>query len=103
MDFQQLEPLAKLARVELVINKAGKAVLLHMGELSQDYSWIQYDDYTGTLQFITEEGLVQELGFVVPDIIKKALDHTREISIIEIDSEYNCKQRTLNTFNKVVH
>ena len=82
-----MESLIRQSELEFAINGLGKAILLHKGPLSHDYSWIQYDSYTNTIQLITEDGAIQELGVAVPAAVKTLLDKTREISLIEIGAK----------------
>jgi hypothetical protein len=97
-----LPALAKNSKFELAVNGAGKALLLHMGPLPHAYSWIQFDDYSDSVQLITEDGALQELGIVVADPIKKAIQSTREITMIEVGDNFIGKQQTIVVFNKVL-
>ncbi len=97
-----LNTLAKETSIELAVNEAGRAVLLHKGPLKRDYAWIQYDPLTTTVQMITEDGTIQELGVKIPEKIKHLLDRTRQIAIVEITANYACVKQVLAVFNKVL-
>lgn len=98
-----LRPLAKQSTIEFALSGQGKAVLLHVGKLRNSYNWIQYDDYTNTIQLITMNGQIQELGMVIPEQVKTILDKTRAITVMEIDNEFGCREQTLLVFNKTVN
>jgi hypothetical protein len=97
-----LNTLAKETAIELAVNEAGRAVLLHKGPLKRDYAWIQYDPLTTTVQMITENGDIQELGVNIPEKIKHLLDRTRQIAVVEVTPELVCVKQILAVFNKVL-
>jgi hypothetical protein len=88
--------------MELAVNSAGNALLLHMGPLPHSYCWIQFDDYSDTVQLVTEDGALQELGIVVPAPIRKAIVDTRAITLMEIGADFQCHGQKLVSFNTVL-
>ncbi|MGB4057218.1 MAG: hypothetical protein WBK77_03955 [Alphaproteobacteria bacterium] len=99
----QHESVAKRAKLEFLVNDRGDAMLLHMGPLKSGYEWVQYDDYTGTIQFIMPGGDVQELGMVVPKPIKEVLDKTRALTFLELNPDFSLRAHKLVVFNKVLN
>lgn len=62
-------------------------MLLHQGALDHDYSYVQYDPSLHALQFVTEDGEMQDLGMTVHEPLRAPLHNTREIFMIEVKGD----------------
>lgn len=81
-----LSSLAEERRVELVVNEAGRALLLYAGRLQYAYDWVQYDEIEKTLFLMTDEGTVQPLGMPLYPPFLRSLKKTRELIMMNVDS-----------------
>jgi hypothetical protein len=88
-------------QVELIVNEMGVAVLLHKGPLPYDYLWVQYDDIANRLQLITEEGVIQEFGLVIPPPLKSMLKKAQDINLVEVSPDMSCRMLTLKSLINV--
>lgn len=98
-----MKPLAAEHKCEFLVNGEGQALLLHQGALPYSYCWVQFDSYTDSIQFVTETGDIQELGFKLPCSVRSTLWKTREVIMIEVGDDYACKGQVLVVFNNVVN
>jgi len=98
-----LDPFIEEQKFEFIVNKEGRALLLHKAPLRHNYLWIQYDSYLDTIQFVSEEGAVQEMGVVVSPSIKESLHNTQEITLVEVnESGINARHMDV-VFNNVLN
>lgn len=98
-----LSPLSKEVRIEFALNNEGKAVLFHKGPLQHDYCWIQFDPHFGAIQLVTEDGETQDLGLVLPEHVKKIIQKTGEVSLLELTEGNKCQRFVLVVFNTVLN
>ena len=97
-----LEPLSQNLDVELLVSKAGNAMLLHRGAITHDYSWVQYDPITQEIQFITKDGALQNLGLEIHAQMYAPLKNTRELFMIEVNDDLTTQEPKLIKFSEVV-
>ena len=57
--------LAECQAVELVVNPAGLAILYHQGPLPNAFVWAQYDQENQSMQFVSDDGVVRDLGMPI--------------------------------------
>lgn len=88
--------------VELVVNHGGNAVLYHRGPLPHEYIWAQYDQETRAMQFVTDDGEVQELGMTIHSPFHAPLMATKEIYLIEVDENKKYSNPQLIKFTPLV-
>lgn len=93
--------LGQECQVELVVNDKGTAVLMYKGRLPHDYLWVQYDSLANRLQLITEEGVIQEFGLVIPPPIKKMLASVHGITLIEVNPDMSCRMLNIKSMINV--
>ena len=94
-----LQPLAQEVDVELVVSKAGNAMLLHKGAINHKYSWAQYDQVIKAVQFVTEDGSVQDLGLHIQEPLQAPLMNTRELLIVEVNENSSLGEPRLIKFS----
>lgn len=97
-----LEPLSKNSKFEFVVNSSGKAMLLFQGTVAHPYAWAQYDSASGTVQLVSEEGELQDLGIKIPEHVKKLLAETRDITFAEVGEDGAYKRHAKLVFNNVL-
>lgn len=93
-----LNPLSEQMPVQLIVSHVGNAMLLHQGEMVEDYAWVQYDGLSNSVQLVTQEGALQELGVNIEKAMQKPLLQTRELLMIEIGKDYSKKNPRLIKF-----
>lgn len=94
-----LKPLAQEMEVELVVSGVGNAMLLHKGAILHSYAWVQYDQALKSMQFITEEGEVQNLGLPIHKPFHDPLLKTRELLMVEINADMSLGDPKLIKFS----
>ncbi len=82
-----LESLSEKMDVELVVSPVGNAMILHRGALEHNYSWAQYEPQKHSVELVTEEGLLQPLGFEVNSEMEKPLLNTLEIMLVQMTED----------------
>jgi hypothetical protein len=97
-----LQPVTNNNTLQFLVNERGEALVLHKGPLQHLYSWLQYDRYTETIQFVTDEGDIQEFGAILPELIKRALPKTHFVTLIELNGVKSCKHIMRLVFNNVL-
>lgn len=60
-----LEPLIQFMRVDVVITDRGDLWLLHDQPIGKNMAWVEYDIHDKTLQLVTEDGILQDVGMQV--------------------------------------
>lgn len=86
-----LKPLTEEMPVEFIVNDVGSAMLLHRGPLARAYAWVQYDRDATSLQLITENGDLQDLGMKIKGAFMKPLAKTKELMMIELGEDSGFK------------
>ncbi|HQX27540.1 MAG TPA: hypothetical protein PKX38_06345 [Alphaproteobacteria bacterium] len=97
-----LKPLSQENDVEFIVTSIGNAVLLHRGPLQRDYSWVQLDRDNHSLQFITEEGDIQDLGMRMHPPFEKNLRATKELILVMVDENNVCSDPRFLKFTGMV-
>lgn len=97
-----LKPLTHENDVEFIVTSVGNAVLMHRGPLQRDYSWVQLDRDNHSLQLITPEGEIQELGMPMHPPFEKNLDATRELILMLVDDDNVCRDMRFLKFTTMV-
>lgn len=85
--------------VELLVNGVGLAMLYHRGPLPHEYVWAQYDQHSHTMQLVTDDGTVQELGMTIHKPFHAPLMKAREMFLIEVDENKNYSNPQLIKFS----
>ncbi len=96
-----LKPLSQENDVEFIVTSIGNAVLLYRGALQRDYSWVQLDREGRSLQFITEEGLIQDLGMPIHAPFEKNLHATNELIMVMVDENNVCRDMRFLKFTSL--
>lgn len=94
-----LKPLSQEMDVELVVNPAGNAMLLHKGKMRDDLIWAQYDQYSDRLFFVTDDGEMQDLGMPIHEPFQDPLMQTRELFLIEVKDDMSYAPARLIKFS----
>jgi hypothetical protein len=98
-----LKPLSQENDVEFIVTSIGNAVLLHRGPLQRDYSWVQLDKDNHSLQLITPEGDIQDLGMRMHPPFEKNLRATKELILVMVDDNNVCRDMRFLKFTTMVH
>ena len=69
----QLSDLSSQMRVDVIVNPDGKIWFLHDKPLNHRIEWIEYDQEEKSIAFVTDDGLIQNLGMQATDIMDKYL------------------------------
>lgn len=80
-----LPPLASMMDIELVIGKNGKVLIKHSKKLPYFLKWAEYDDYTGSINFVSAKGDLQQSGLDIPDHILPKIQAIEEIAVARSD------------------
>ena len=70
-----------------MVSRVGNAMLLHKNDVRDDYLWVQYDQYSNSLQFITEDGDMHFLGFDLDAGMQEPLLNTKELLMVQIGED----------------
>ena len=62
-------PLATQMQVELVVNDSSNIWVLHDKPFPAILQWAEYDRDENNLIFVTDDGLMQDLGMVIPEAV----------------------------------
>jgi hypothetical protein len=93
-----LESINKSMEFNLFVSEAGNVVLMYKAPLIHNYDYVQFDKQSNSLDFITIEGEIQNLGMNIPKRMHAKLQETRELLMVEIDENHSCQNSTLLEF-----
>ncbi len=74
--------------VDLVVSEAGNAVLLYQGDINPSYRWAQFERDTKSVHFVSDDGVVDNLGLKINSKIETFLKDTTEVFLIQLDESY---------------
>lgn len=98
-----LNPLSQDMPVEFVVSITGSVAIVHKGRAQHDYIWVQYDQYADSVQLVTEDGKLQDLGLSLNDSMLRSLMKTREVMMIELTDNMAIRKPKLLKFSALVH
>jgi|GEM_PF-5608831 len=82
------QSLAEEREVELLMNDEGFVMLLYAGgPLNHKYQWVQFDEQARKLEFITENGGIQEFGIKIFDQFVKPLKTSDNIVLFQVTED----------------
>ena len=75
-------PMAEKMNVEFVVNEDAGIWVLHDRPFPAILHWVEYDQETNIVTFVTHDGKIQDLGMILPKPVGEILMDADEISAI---------------------
>lgn len=75
-----------LARLELVVNEDNKVMIFHDRPFRKKLAWLEYELKVGKLNFVFDDGEMQELGVQVPMNMDKLMHNAHQVLVIEMEA-----------------
>jgi len=100
--YAVLHTIAENIEFNLFVSDVGNVVLLHKSPLGHDYDYVQFDEPSGSLEFMTIEGKTQNLGMNIPEKLHERLQKTRELLMVEVTEDYTCQDPVLLRFIQTI-
>lgn len=95
--------LSELMSFELCVSEHGKAVVLYKNKLPNNYIWVQYDKQSSSLQLVSKEGDVQDMGIKIPDPVLENLLKAQEMHFLELSESNQLKAIRCIALNEVLN
>ncbi len=83
---QTITPKAK-ATLELAVNEDNKVMIFHNRPFIKKISWLEFDLSTSILNFVFEDGTMQDLGHPVPESMTKNMHNAHQVLVIEVEDD----------------
>ncbi len=97
-----LQSITKSMEFNLFVSNVGNVVLLHKSPLDCDYDYVQFDEQSSSLEFMTIEGKAQNLGMNIPENLHERLQKTKELLMVEVTEDYTCQDPVLLQFVQTI-
>lgn len=86
-DYPVRPPLSSQMHLELMVNDDSQVWLLHDKPFSGILKWVEYDEDTNLMTLVTEDGMSQNLGIVIPEKIGQLLLSSQQLTALLMNYE----------------